>query len=215
MKLWSLYNEEEKLRIDDLTAQQVKIIMLAISSRRMQEWYACPQGKMAWLPLAEVEEFHQNSIETETVEVPLQKASGGGYSAPVNTSRPEPKPTPTKSKPKLAAVETVEIDNRSSPTLMVDLTQTKERRSARRYARKWRFKCTINDQIFTCETVDVSVTGIKINTALPQWVPKVFKAEITLGMYSIEILCERVSSKKIKISGTENLDLLRRWIVNF
>lgn len=202
MKYWSLYNREEKLRIDDLSIKQVKVILLAISSRRLADWYACQRGQIGWLPLTQVKEFRQEVEEIRTPTEPMQMAAG---------AEPGGGPAPRRPAFELHVVD----DSKSVPTLVVDAKSIKERRNARRYARHLKFACAVEDQLFTCETNDVSMTGFSLTEELPHWVPKVFKAELSLNNHSTSILCERVSDKKIKIASADNWDLLRRWIVNF
>lgn len=226
MKTWSLYNREEKLRIDDLSLEQVKIILLAISSRRMHEWYACQSGDLSWRPLAEVPEYFNDvhSIQQETAS--MAKAAGQDFAVGRQTRiagiKTETKTK--KTKPRLKAVPSPkpdaqgEIDGGLIQTvhdLIVDKAQTRERRSARRYARKISFQVTRDQGTFISETVDISMNGLSLREPLPAWVPRAFSATLKLNQYSINIQCEKVSDQKLKITAAESWDLIRQWIVNW
>ena len=178
MKMWSLYNKAEKLRVDDLTLEQVKIVLLGISSRQMSDWYTCQEGQLNWEQLSAMEEIT------------------------------------AKSAPPRKVIEEFE-SQKTDATVHIDLSDIQERRTARRYARRLHFECVIDHQKFTCETVDVSMNGLSLSRSLPQWVPKHFKAELALNNHTAKINCERVSAKKLKLTGTDNWDLIRQWIVNF
>lgn len=58
--LWSLYNQLEKLRIDDLKTEHVRIILLAIPTRRMGQWYACREGDMTWQLISDIPDFYED-----------------------------------------------------------------------------------------------------------------------------------------------------------
>ncbi len=227
MKTWSLYNREEKLRIDDLSLEQVKIILLSISTRRMHEWYACLAGDLSWRPLAEVPEYFNEvrSIQQDTAS--LQKVAGQDFSSGRQTrvaGRTKTQTKTKKTKPRLKAVPSPkpdasgEIDGGMIQTvhdLVVDKSQTKERRSARRYARKISFQVTKEQNSFNSETLDISMNGLSLREPLPAWVPRAFSATLKLNQYSINIQCEKVSDRKLKITAAESWDLIRQWIVNW
>ena len=59
-KPWSMYNKTEKLRIDDLKTEHVKIILLAIPNSKMGEWYACQEGDLHWQPISAIPEFYED-----------------------------------------------------------------------------------------------------------------------------------------------------------
>ncbi len=227
MKSWSLYNREEKLRIDDLNIEQVKIILLAISTRRMHEWYACQSGDLSWKPLAEIPEYFNEvkSIQDETA--PIKMAIGGDASVTHRIGKTKTT-TKTKSKAKVKAKPAAApqpssganamIDGANILTihdLVVDKAQTKERRTARRYARQISFQVSKDQNKFISQTVDISMSGLSLREPLPSWVPRSFSAILKLNQYSITIHCEKVDDQKLKITGAESWDLIRQWIVNW
>jgi hypothetical protein len=109
----------------------------------------------------------------------------------------------------------VGADGMTDPTLMVDFSATKERRSARRYTRKLGFRVQIGANTFLSQTLDVSMNGLSLETELPPWIPRSFQAQLSLNQDVISIQCEKVGPKKLKLTGSDSWDLIRRWIVNF
>lgn len=223
MKTWSLYNREEKLRIDDLSLEQVRIILLAISSRRMHEWYACEAGDLSWRPLSAIPEY-LNEVQAIQHEVVVKKAAGQDFIEAKVSKRDKTRSKIKKPKASLKAVPTPkpdtngEIDGGQIKTvhdLVVDHSQTKERRSARRYARQLLFQVTKDENRFISQTVDISMNGLSLKEPLPDWVPRAFSATLKLNQYSIRIQCEKVNEKKLKITAAESWDLIRQWIVNW
>lgn len=202
-KPWSLYNKEEKLRIDDLKSEHVRIILLAIPTARMTDWYACQEGDLHWQPIGAIPEFYED----------VRQIKGKG-ALPEPEAEAQEKPTP-QSPPRRPLFEDSPEDLRTDPTLQVDTASTKERRTARRYPRKLMFKVLQGGKSFQSATVDVSMSGLSIEQQLPNWVPKTFHAELQLNKTNIRVLCSRVSESKLKIMESESWDVIRQWIVNW
>jgi hypothetical protein len=195
MSVWSLYNKEEKLRIDDLKAEQVRTILLSIPTAKISLWYACKENDVHWQPLSAIAEFHEdvNVIRGESI--------------------PDSKPVPDKP-PRRPLFEEAPGGN-TETTLLVDSVQTSERRSARRYRRKLNLIVINGGQSFNCETLDISMGGISLSKDLPTWVPNIFKAELDLNQNRVSVICSKVSSSTVKLKEAESWDLIRQWIVNW
>lgn len=202
---WSLYNKEEKLRIDDLKPEHVRIILLAIPTVRMTDWYACQEGDVHWHPISSIPEFYED----------VRQIKGKSADTPV-AAKPDPLATPVQPPRRPLFEEAPEEMLKTDPTLQVENLNTRERRTARRYNRILNFK--INDgvgKIFECETVDVSMNGIALERDLPDWVTKNFQAELSLHGRSVKIKCSKVSTAKMKLVDADGWDVLRKWIVNW
>lgn len=200
---WSLYNKEEKLRIDDLKPEHVRIILLAIPTSRMGDWYACLEGDIHWQPISSIPEFYEDVRQIKG------KPSDA---APKADPLAAPKSAPRRPLFEDAPVEMMKTD----PTLQMENLKTKERRTARRYNRMLDFR--INDsaaKTFQCETVDVSMNGLSLERELPDWVAKHFQAELHWNNRVVKIKCTKVSADKLKIVDADAWDVLRKWIVNW
>ena len=197
-KPWSLYNKEEKLRIDDLKIEQVKIILLSIPTARMGDWYGCMEGDLHWQPLVAISEFYEDVRELK-----------GNFQA-----KPELAPLPQSSRRPLFEDGPHEEPS-GEPSLMVDFVQTKERRTARRYSRQLIFKVIQGEKSFQSATVDVSMAGLSLAEELPDWVGKNFRAELTLNKTNVLIQCARVDNKKLKLTDADSWDVIRKWLVNW
>jgi hypothetical protein len=106
-------------------------------------------------------------------------------------------------------------EDKTAPTLQVDFTRTKERRTARRYPRRLGFRVSDAGQVFECETVDISMAGISLDQPLPAWVPKTFTAELSHTKHSIKVMCSKVGDQKLKLRDSSSWDVIRAWIVNW
>lgn len=204
-KPWSLYNKEEKLRIDDLKPEHVRIILLAIPMARMTDWYACQEGDVHWQPISSIPEFYEDvrQIKGKPTDIPAPTKAD-----PAATRQTDPRRPLFEDAPE----EMLKTD----PTLQVENLKTKERRTARRYNRMLNFK--INEgsgKIFECETVDVSMNGLSLERDLPDWVNKHFQAELHFHGRTVKVKCTRVSSTKMKLVDSDAWDVLRKWIVNW
>ncbi len=200
---WSLYNKEEKLRIDDLKPEHVRIILLAIPTARMGDWYACMEGDVHWQPIGSIPEFYED----------VRQMKGKPDDMP-STSRHDPPAAPPQA-PRRPLFEDAPVDLKTDPTLQVDSSRTKERRTARRYARHLNFKIAQDGKVFACETLDVSMSGMSLERELPDWVGKTFKAELNLNKTTVWVKCTRVSETKLKITDSDSWDVIRQWIVNW
>lgn len=202
-KPWSLYNKEEKLRIDDLKSEHVRIILLAIPTAQMTNWYACQEGDLRWQAVGDIPEFYED----------VRQIKGTGALPP---PKEETEESPQrKEDPRRPLFEDSPDDSPSNPTLQVDFNSTKERRTARRYPRKLMFKVLQGGKSFQSETVDVSMSGLSIEQQLPNWIPKTFHAELELNKTNIRVLCTRVNESKLKIMESDSWDVIRKWIVNW
>lgn len=198
-KCWSLYNKEEKLRIDDLRIDQVKTILLAIPTAKIGEWYACQEGDLHWQSLSDVPDFHEEAVAIKGKD-PILKLTGTDGSAPAR------QPSPRR-----PLFEDVDM---AGGTLEIEAVQTKERRTARRYVRNLKFKIG-GDKKFSCATADISMSGVSLKDKLPPGLGKNFKAELSLEGSKIKVLCSKVSDTTVKILECDGWDVLRNWIVNW
>lgn len=201
-KPWSLYNKEEKLRIDDLKPEHVRIILLAIPTSQMTDWYACQEGDVHWQPMGAIPEFYED----------VRQIKGKMSEAPPKQD-PLAAPHPVARRPLFedAPADMMKTD----PTLQVENSKTKERRTARRYMRNLDFKLVQDSNVFACETVDVSMSGLSLERELPSWAAQKFKAELSLNKQTVKIRCLKVSDTKLKITDADAWDVIRKWIVNW
>lgn len=211
LKCWSLFNKEDKLRIDDLTIEQVRTILLAIPSARMKDWYACRESEVHWQNLTEISEFYED----------VRNNKGNSY---LEEAKPEVtaqvlRPTADGDRPKSMRrplFEEVPMDGgQTAPTLAIESVQTKERRSARRYQRKLIFRLKTGKTVFESPTIDVSMSGLSLENPLPPGLTKNFRAEISCNGNSMHVVCSKVSDNQLRLIEAEAWDVLRQWIANW
>jgi hypothetical protein len=200
-KCWSMYNKEEKLRIDDLRVDQVKTILLAIPTSKIGDWYACREGDMSWQSLADVPDFYEEAMTSKGKDPHL-------------AAKPLGPPAAKAQAPRRPLFE--DVDDAADTTLQMEAVQTKERRTARRYVRNLKFRLSGTTGLkFDCETADISMGGVSLKENLPEQTPKSFKAELSLDGDSVRILCNKISGTAVKILEADKWDVLRNWIVNW
>lgn len=232
-KPWSLYNKEDKLRVDDLTPEQVRIVLLATASHRMSHWYACQEGDVHWQPVDAIPEFYEDvrqikgkpsDDDDRDKEVSVTKTSANVTPHSVTMKIPDPLAEPAHAAPAAPPVaKPVQRrpmfedppDDATAPTLQIENTRTKERRTARRYPRVLGFKIAIPGKVFQCQTVDISMAGLLIDQDLPDWVQKTFTAELSLNKNTIKVMCNKVGDRKLKMKDSSSWDVIRAWIVNW
>lgn len=209
---WSLYNKAEKLRIDDLRPEQVRTILLSIPASQIQNWYACQEGDLQWAPLRSVSEFYRDlhgSQDQTITDVSVQRAAGDDLSdsIPANTA------SVAKTNIRRPLFEDPPEGLQSDPTLEITKAQTNERRLARRYPRKLDFKATHEDKVFTTRTLDISMGGMSLETIVPDWLPRTFRAELSLNDSRVRIVCKRINANQLRLMEAGSWDLIRQWLV--
>lgn len=201
-QLWSLYNKDEKLRIDDLKTEHVRVILLAIPTRRMGEWFACRQGDAHWQAIGDIPEFYEDVRALKGV---LPAAAGDGLELPSQMKKVARRPMFEEAPP----------DFQTNSGLNIITKRTRERRTRRRYSRELQFRVRQSDKEFTCATRDISVGGMSLREPMPKWIPKTFRATLSSHGEKAKVLCERVSETKLKILDSESWELIRKWIVSW
>jgi hypothetical protein len=202
-RLWSLYNKDEKLRIDDLTAENVKIILLSIPTAKMSEWFACQEGDLHWQPIATISEFYEDVRQIKGVSFAPKMAAGAEYMSPTRPPVEERRPL------------FEDAPEETAKTLQIENEETNERRSARRFPRQLTFLVSKAGKTFEGETVDISMSGLSLKSPLPDWVTKTFRAHIELNGQTTGVLCLRVDDRKVKFLEADSWNLIRLWIVNW
>ena len=206
--LWSMYDKIEKLRIDGLKTEHVRIILLGVPTRRMAHWYACREGDMQWRPIAEISEFYDDvSVFKGALEdvAPEQKAT----KAPTKPTAPPLKRAPDPRRPLFEEAP----HSPEEADLGMMTTNVKERRSTRRFARELEFSVKSADGSFQCLTHDISTQGLSLKEPLPRWVGKKFRAKIAHGGSVVRLICEQVSTNKLRIVDADSWEVIRQWIV--
>jgi hypothetical protein len=217
-ELWSLYNKDEKLRIDDLKTEHVRVILLSIPNRRMHEWYACREGDMQWQAIGDIPEFYEDVRALKgTAAQPSERnrmldPDEEPQEKPKAAGRPARKPG---SPPRRPLFEEPPAEVKTDPALNVVTTRKKERRSGRRYPRHVEFAIKYEGKQFVCQTRDIAIGGLSLNEPLPSWVPKTFRAKLSLKRTSVRVLCSKVTPSKLKLLEAESWDVIRSWIVNW
>ena len=200
-KCWSLYNKEEKLRIDDLTKDQVRTILLAISAKKIKYWYACREGDLHWQGIADLPDFHDDAMAAK---------GESSFKSEESKVKDPKKPNGPPRRPLFEDGPTL-----AGTTIKIEAVQTKERRTARRYLRHLLFRVKFGGTVFECPTKDVSMGGISLTKDLPPIPQKTFRAELLWNDQAIKVLCSRVTDQSLKIIEADSWDLLRQWLVNW
>ncbi len=139
-KPWSLYNNEEKLRVDDLTSEQVRIVLLATSNARMSHWYACQEGDVHWQPIGAIPEFYEDVRQ-------IKGAPEGDHLTHTEAESAPASPV-VKAAPERRPLFEEMPEEATSTQLQVENSRTVERRSARRFERRLGFKIAMGGENF-------------------------------------------------------------------
>ncbi|HAG91208.1 MAG TPA: hypothetical protein DCL41_05020 [Bdellovibrionales bacterium] len=211
ISLWSLYNTVEKIQIDDLKTEQVKIVLLSIPTSRMKDWVVLKKGTVNWQPLAVHPEFYDD-VNDLRGQVELNVPAD-----PTKISQENKKPAPPDRRP---LFEDVDLDAEQTLSIMdAGNYSVKERRSARRQNRSLKFEVIHGGKHFETETKDISMSGMSLKDPLPEWLTKEFPAKLHLGNQVIDIRAIRARKGKsdtaLVIVEANPWALLRTWVVGW
>lgn len=208
--LWSLYNSVDKIQIDDLKTEQVRIVLLSIPTVRMRDWMICKKGEIHWQSILSVPEFHE---DVRDIKGDTQNLSSEHYQPQGKSS-----PAPPQRRP---LFEDIDLDSEETLSVMgsEEKFDVKERRSARRHNKRLKFSVIQGGKTFETETLDVSMSGMSLEDALPEWTKKQFPATVSLQGHHLKLVVSRVAEdkdgKKLQILEAEHWDLLRSWVVGW
>ena len=210
--LWSLYNSVDKIQIDDLKTEQVRIVLLSIPTVKMKDWMICRKGNLHWQSILQVPDFYDDVRELKGDTQALKPGD-------LNDEPPKKSgnPAPPSRRP---LFEDIDIDSEETLSLMnAGQGDVRERRSARRHLKALRFEVVQGGKTFHTETVDVSMSGMSLEEGLPEWAKKEFLAVISLNDHKMKLRVSRVdedkSHTKLKIVDAEHWDVLRSWVVGW
>jgi hypothetical protein len=206
-QLWSMYNKVEKLRIDGLKTEHVRIILLSVPTRRMEQWFACREGDMQWRPLSEITEFYED----------VREFKGASDATATRTKKAKEKKLPPQkpAEERRPLFEESPEGLQTDPQISIMTSKVTERRSTRRFPRQLEFRIKSSGQEFQCETHDISTQGLSLREPLPRWVPATFRASLSHAGTTVRVLCKRVSDNKLQLVDAESWDAIRHWIVKW
>lgn len=205
--LWSLYNSVDKIQIDDLKTEQVRIVLLSIPTTRIKDWMICKKGELHWQSILSVPEFHDDvrDLRGDTQTLSQEHLQPKGKS-----SAPPPNRRPM--------FEDIDLDSEETLSVMGsgDELDVKERRSARRYQKKLKFSVVQGGKSFETETIDISMSGMSLEESLPQWAQRQFSATVSFNGHQVKLVVQRVledkGGNKLKILDADHWEALRSWV---
>lgn len=207
--LWSLYNSVDKIQIDDLKTEQVRIVLLSIPTVRMKDWMICKKGDVHWQSLLQAPEFFEDVRDLKG------DTEGIDFEAPSNKKAPAP---PSRR----PLFEDINLESEDTLSLMDEnqsFAEVKERRTARRYVKTLELLIKSDGESFQTKTVDVSMSGLSVKDPIPSNLKKQFPAEISFKGHKLKVVLERVeddqSGSKLKIKDVDQWDTLRSWVVGW
>ena len=212
--LWSLYNSVDKIQIDDLKSEQVRIVLLSIPTVRMKDWMICKKGELHWQSLLQAPEFFDDvrDLKGDTENISLNDLSTQSRPDKFKSQAP-PTRRPLFDDINLEAEQTLSLMDQGSNI------EVKERRSARRHNKVLGVEISGQAEVFETQTQDVSMSGMNFKDPLPDWVKKKFSISLSFKGRSMKVLCERIdgdsSQTKARILEVEHWEVLKDWVVGW
>lgn len=102
-------------------------------------------------------------------------------------------------------------------SLMIEDMDTEDRRSSTRFHKSFKVKIEgTSGQVFKTNTLDVSLDGVQLQEAVPDWSGELFRMELWRGDEHIDVLCERTGKGEhttLIIRENPREELLRKWLL--
>lgn len=212
-RTWSLYNRVEDLRVDDLRPDQVRTIMLAIPPSQLSNWYACQEGDLQWVALESVSEFYMDAMANRQKSTPLAKAAGddsgtpdfNGVILPVSRSKTNQRRPLFEDMPENVEAPDFEVKNEED---------REERRTSVRYPRKIAVSAVVGTNTFSTHSENVSMGGMKTVHPIPDWLPRTFKAQLSLNGQTVNVYCKKIGAQQVRLMDADSWEIIRQWLVN-
>jgi hypothetical protein len=195
---WSVYNADDEVRIDGLRTVQVQSLLKTLSgpSGGIDAWLVWQEGTEEWKPAKVV---HSTLVKETTLKKmpPIPPAVKGP-----NKLTEETAIFKSNSIDELTAGDS-DLDSRMSP----------------RFLRKLGVTVLLNGQTLANETVNVSVTGLKLKHPLPKDAPSIVNLKLHRDGHTLELICRRLrqgnerSLDRLMIESCTKADVLRSWIL--
>ena len=200
---WSLYDQMEDHQIDGLQLHDVVLIVRSIAPKNRNHWLAWKTGEKSWKPLLEFSEIEQGSKE----EAPPLPGMG-----------PDEEVTKTVTFIRVGQLPNTEEEGAvGTGSLMIEDMDTEDRRSSTRFHKSFKIKIEgTSGQVFKTNTLDVSLDGVQLQEAVPDWSGELFRMELWRGDEHIDVLCERTGKGEhttLIIRENPREELLRKWLL--
>ena len=163
-KQWSLYNKKTKKQVDGLKLSQAQAIIGTVNPKEFSNWKAWHEGLEKWQPITQFVEFPDAYEGFYGSEEKLRKKRTD--SSITKKLSPDKDTIERKdSKKKLV----FELDDELEKTrLALTSDDRPEERMGSRYRVNFEVKVKIDNLIYDCRTIDLSLGGMWIDRQLPK-----------------------------------------------
>jgi hypothetical protein len=201
---WSLFNERSRIQIDDLTSDQAWGVVAAEDPKHRHLWLVWHTGLTDWKSVSDFDESSRH----------LSRAATAAYTFPAVPDLEDQRRAEAERR-----IGEFELDD--SPTdIGIDTTARKDLRKNRRYLQRYKVEINLDGNSFTTHTVDISLSGMKIEDELPPTSRLSFTARLIHDNGQVlNVKCSLIEQaglqrNRFKVSISENQAfLLRTWIL--
>ena len=240
---WSLYHLTDKKRLDDLKTDQVEAIFEAISPEQHREWVVWKEGFDTWKsfedfpslivslrrqPVTTLPKPPEPNRADELIKVPrddetrlISDPHEFTASRKGGLFEPRSKIIEIGHAGPMSRVNTIDPSRFNDPTvsLSLDDVDDDDGRLSTRYQRRFELRIVTAHSSFKFWTLDLSLTGIRIEGALPHGLPKYFNVEIRTGDNIVPLVCSvfrengNATSDRLKIEINDQVKVLQTLLL--
>jgi hypothetical protein len=218
---WSLYNTADEVRVDGLRTVQMKALLRGLSPLALSEWLVWQEGTQEWRKATDLNEIIEKSSADGKISAPIAPVSienATTFATTVDLSDPKTKGSALKN-------AGVEISAAPAPTALGpkpgdENPAPSRNRLHRRFLLNVKAFVTFQGRVFPNETLDVSVAGMKLKTALPAEITGSFSVSLVKDTQELTLRCCVVKSEtgpkksRLLIESCNRMDVLRTWILD-
>lgn len=242
---WSFYNLKTKKRLDDLKTDQLEVAYEIIPEVQHSDWVVWKDGFDAWktfvdfpslvvslrkqpvraqeLPPAPKEQVDLEKTRL-AVREDAEKTQIGNLKNKVSareTFEPKTKVVEVGRAGALAKVNTIDPANfdNQSVSLAIDAKFASEGRHGVRYQRRLPLLLQTEKEKLRFWTIDVSMSGIKIDGKLPKNLPRYFNVELKIADSTVQLICStyrqdgQLIPDLLKIEFNDQADVLQHLLL--
>lgn len=230
LHLWCLIDARSKKMVEGLLFDEARAVVSSLETTSLEHWFAWRDDWVDWRRVNEVDGLTEMIFRQSDVApppAPSADASQTAFTQPKSLG-----PQGLAIAPKLPSDDTLLEDISlimpleevpESTGTAIDAVTSFTVRSKRRFKKRYQIQIEIDGKTFESHSRDISVGGINLEDAIPDWVVGNFKVRIGKpnSKKRIELKCSIIAKKgesdrhRIKILPLQNVEdekKLEEWI---
>jgi hypothetical protein len=107
------------------------------------------------------------------------------------------------------------VDESGAIEIETNFDSRKDRRRSPRFKKDWVVEIRVGNNRFVSKTADISLRGLRVQDAFPDWLPLQFQATLLNSGHSLTLVCSRISRSRnqARIEVISSPGVLSQWLM--